>query len=384
MSIRERAFDAPERMSYVNALFIIGSLGTLITPAVLDAWSRLNWSAGRLGLIAGIELAGLALGSLTGLYWQRRWNWRAVTMPSLIVGIAGNVTCLGTDSFLMICAARAAVGMAGGYLCGVYSAYTANIANPVRMIAITTFVQIALEALFLFFAPSLSHLGAGGIFMVMALLFAVLIPLIQWVPQRWPEGGEPQPGTQEHTRSWRGYPILLSFVPFVVVQTGVYTFLGQFGEAAANLNSDEALRLVGISVIFSSLGSILAYGVDGRISLRGAIGGSVLVIGATLAAALHAGNSSGAFLVSISLLQIAWIFLNCMLYAALIQANNLLVAAASTVSCLGASLGTTALGFMFERGGLAGALQLAILSVVCTGILALPFIRHGRVQAAGS
>jgi hypothetical protein len=169
-----RAFDAPARMSYVNALFIIGSLGTLITPAVLESWSRLNWSAEGLGLIAGIELAGLGLGALSGLYWQQRWNWRTVAVPSLLAGVLGNLACLGADSYLVVCFARALVGIAGGFLCGVYSAYAANIVNPVRMIAITTFVQIALEALFIFFAPTLSHLGAGGLFVLMALLFALL------------------------------------------------------------------------------------------------------------------------------------------------------------------------------------------------------------------
>ena len=61
-------FDSLGRLAYVNALFIIGTLGTLITPAMLDGWAQLNWSATRLGAIAAIELAGLALGSLSGLY----------------------------------------------------------------------------------------------------------------------------------------------------------------------------------------------------------------------------------------------------------------------------------------------------------------------------
>ena len=67
-------------------------------------------------------------------------------------------------------------------------------------------------------------------------------------------------------------------------------------------------------------------------------------------------------LLSISVLQIAWIFLNCTLCAALINANNLLVPAASTVSCVGASCAATAMGTVFERGGLGGSLILAMVS----------------------
>jgi predicted MFS family arabinose efflux permease len=294
---------------------------------------------GGLGLIAGIELAGLGLGALSGLYWQQRWNWRTVAVPSLLAGVVGNLACLGADSYLVVCFARAMVGIAGGFLCGVYSAYAANIVNPVRMIAITTFVQIALEALFIFFAPTLSHLGAGGLFVLMALLFALLLPLIRLVPPRWPKEQCAQDGVTEHTPSWRGYWILAGFLPFLVVQTGVLTFLGQFADTAARLTGDQSLRIVGISVIFSALGSVLAYVLYGRTALRNAIAAAILVIGATLVAALRVGRTPAWFLIDISLLQIAWIFLNCMLYAALIQANNLLVPAASTLSCLGASIG---------------------------------------------
>ncbi len=372
---RSRAFDAAGRMAYVNALFIVGSLGTLITPAVLESWSRLNWGAERLGLVAGIELACLGLGSLSGLYWQRYWSWRIVTVASLVAGVAGNAACLGTDSFLLVCAARALVGSAGGCLCGVYSAFAANIANPVRMIAITTFVQIALEAVFIFFAPTLDHVRPGGLFMLMALLFGLLIPLIRLVPPSWPDARSADTGTVRHERSWRGYPILLGFAPFIVVQTGVYTFLGQFGEAAAGLSGDESLRIVGISVIFSALGSILAYVLDGKTALRGASGTAIAVIGITLIAALRPGASSGRFLLSISILQIAWIFLNCTLYAALIEANNLLVPAATTFSCLGAAFGATAMGFVFERGGLAGSLVLAMVALGITAAITVPFMQ---------
>ena len=87
-------FDSLPRLAYVNALFIIGTLGTLITPAMLEGWSRLRWTPTQLGVVAAIELAGLAAGSLSGLYWQTRWRWRQVALPSLIVGIACNAACM--------------------------------------------------------------------------------------------------------------------------------------------------------------------------------------------------------------------------------------------------------------------------------------------------
>ena len=40
-------FDSLPRLTYVNALFIIGTLGTLITPAMLEGWSHLRWNPTR-------------------------------------------------------------------------------------------------------------------------------------------------------------------------------------------------------------------------------------------------------------------------------------------------------------------------------------------------
>ena len=147
-------FDSLGRLAYVNALFIIGTLGTLITPAMLDGWAHLNWSATQLGAVAAIELAGLALGSLSGLYWQRRWRWRHVALLSILVAIAANAACVVVKDFPGVCVLRALVGLSGGFLTGLYSAVLANSRSPGRIIAVTTFIQIGVEAAFMFSAAS--------------------------------------------------------------------------------------------------------------------------------------------------------------------------------------------------------------------------------------
>lgn len=60
-------FDTLARLIYVNALFIVGTLGTLIAPALLES------------------------GSLSGLYWQRRWSWRQVALVATLEGIVCGV-----------------------------------------------------------------------------------------------------------------------------------------------------------------------------------------------------------------------------------------------------------------------------------------------------
>jgi DHA1 family inner membrane transport protein len=382
-----RGFDAPERKAYVNALFIIGTLGTLIAPALLEAWAKLHWTQGQLGFVAGIELAGLAVGSLSGLYWQRRWNWRHVALGALLVAVIANASCTVLDDFVSVCIARGAVGLAGGFLCGVYSAFLANIKSPGRMIAVTTFIQIAVEAVFLFSTTSVfDRLGSSGLFVLMAALLAILIPFLRVLPLRWPTAAPSSTrATGFETRSWRGYPLLLSFVPFVLVQTGVYTFLAEFGQLAAHLTVEQALRAIGISVVLSSLGSVAAYVLNDRAGLLLPIGAATTVMIATMCAMILGSRSAPMFLGYISLLQIAWIFLNCYLYSALIDANNLLVPAATPLSSFGSALGASAMGYVLQHGGLIGSLWLAVGALGLTALLTTPFLaplRHRKTTPA--
>jgi predicted MFS family arabinose efflux permease len=373
-------FDSLPRLAYVNALFIIGTLGTLITPAMLEGWSHLRWTPTQLGMVAAIELAGLGAGSLSGLYWQTRWRWRHVALPSLIVAIAGNAACTVVRDYTGVCVLRALVGVSGGLLAALYSAVLANSRSPGRIIAVTTFIQIGVEAAFMFSTSSVfDRLGSSGLFILMAALFVVLLPFLSLLPPAWPRMLAATQKAQETHASRRAYPLLLSFIPFIVVQTGVYTFLGEFGRVAANLSVDATLRAIGISVVLSSLGSVAAYVLNDRLGLRLPIGGAILLMIAMLLGMILGSRSAALFVFYISLLQIGWIFLNCYLYSALIDANNLLVPAATPASTVGSVIGASAMGYVFDHGGMMSALALSMGSMMLTAILTLPFLRSHPV-----
>jgi hypothetical protein len=84
-------------------------------------------------------------------------------------------------------------------------------------------------------------------------------------------------------------------------------------------------------------------------------------------------------------LQIGWICLNCYLYSVLIDANNLLVPAATPLSTFGSAIGGEPMGYVLEHNGLVGTLALSIGALVVTALLTLPFLRAGgrTVATAG-
>jgi predicted MFS family arabinose efflux permease len=280
---------------------------------------------------------------------------------------------------------RALVGVSGGLLTALYSAVLANSRSPGRVIAVTTFIQIGVEAAFMFSAASVfERLGGSGLFVVMAALFIMLLPFLALLPAKWPTATTDDPRAPEGPqRSWRAYPLLLSFVPFIVVQAGVYTFLGEFGRGAANLSIEATLHAIGISVVLSSLGSVAAYWLNDRIGLRLPIGAAVLLMTGMLFGMILGSRSAALFLFYISLLQIGWIFLNCYLYSALIDANNLLVPAATPSSALGSVVGASAMGYVLDHGGMIGSLTLTVGSMLLTALLTMPFLRSRPRQPVG-
>jgi predicted MFS family arabinose efflux permease len=379
-------FDPLGRLIYVNALFIVGTLGTLITPAILESWATLQWSQSQLGLVAALELVTLASGSLSGLYWQRRWSWRHVAFVSLVLAIVANLACVIQHRFVIVCIARSAAGLAGGFLCAIYSAFLANTRSPGKVIAVTNFIMIGIEALFIFCAATVfQRLGSNGLFMLMAALSAILLPLLGFLPSGWPGGdrGDARHPSASQNRSLIGYMLVLAFVPYIMVQTGVYTFLGEFGRQVAHLSAEQSLRIIGISVVFSSLGSVGAYVLNDRAGFVLPIGGAIAMTGSMMFAMIFASRSPLMFLLNISLLQIGWIALGCYLYSALIHYNNLLVPAATSLSSFGSAFGAGAVGFVLTHGGVTATLILTTGALALTAMLTIPvLIRARQVEKA--
>jgi len=374
-------FDPIGRLIYVDALFIVGTLGTLIAPAILESWATLQWSQSKLGLVAALELVTLASGSLSGLYWQRRWPWRHVALVSLVLAIVANLACVVQHGFVIVCIARSAAGLAGGLLCAIYSAFLANTKSPGKVIAVTNFIMIGIEALFVFCAATVfTQLGSNGLFILMTALSAMLVPLLGVLPRGWPEDNRSDArhpsGSQKQSQI--GYLLLVAFVPYIMVLSGVYTFFGEFGRLVAHLSAEQSLRTIGISVVFSSLGSVAAYVLNDRTGFVLPIGGAIALTSGMMFAMIFASRSPSLFLFNISLLQIAWIALGCYLYSALIHYNNLLVPAATSLSSFGSAFGAGAVGFVLEHGGVKATLILTTGALALTAMLTIPALIQAR------
>jgi hypothetical protein len=126
---------------------------------------------------------------------------------------------------------------------------------------------------------------------------------------------------------------------------------------------------------------VAAYSLNDRIGFKLPIGGAVLLMTGMLFGMILGSRSAALFLFYISLLQIGWIFLNCYLYSALIDANNLLVPAATPFSALGSVAGASAMGYVLDHTGIIGSLTLTVGSMLLTALLTMPFLRSHAADA---
>jgi predicted MFS family arabinose efflux permease len=371
----ETNFDAAPALACASALFILGTLSTLITPAVLQGWAgQFHWTESRLGGIATVELVGLALGSTSAFFWQRRARWRRIGRWSILVIVVTNAACVFSDSFMALCGLRFISGVAGGVLVGVYTAYLSNTRSPERFLAVTTLAQITTQAALMSLSSVLlAHWGVNGMYAMLGGSVAILLPTLRFLPPGWPQSapavdGEAAPAAVSG-RAWiLGVLILAAFIPFEIFQGGTFAFLHQFGLLGAHLQSSETLHVIGVAAIVSALGPIAAYFLADRAGVFVPLAGSILIMLAMMVGLTNAPYSALLMLFYLSVMQATWLFAICYLYAGLIMVNNRLTQVASPVSaiCLGA--GASLMAMAIEWRGLAGIFW---LSFICLGLVAV-------------
>jgi predicted MFS family arabinose efflux permease len=373
-------FESPAAAAFASALFIFGPLSTLITPALLAGCAeQFQWSPARLGWIASADLIGMLFGSLTAFYWQRRSSWRRVTVMAIILLIAVNTVCALSDDFYMIASLRLLSGTAEGILIAVYTAYLANARSPERLLAITTFFQIVAQAVMMVAAGFLvRRFGMNGIYGLLSICVIVLLPMVRLLPRGWPDQAiDEDKGSARLVplRKWlTGSLVLAALAAFEVFQGGTFAFLNQFG-SRAGLTPADTLSVVGLSTVGSLLGPLAAFALGERLGVAGPLAASCALL-AILMSELTIGApvSSTVLVVELGLLQAAWLFAICYLYAGLIKVNNILTQAGTPISSLALAGGSSLTGVVLQQHGSVGLLWIALLCLGLTAGLAVPTI----------
>jgi predicted MFS family arabinose efflux permease len=158
-----------------NALPIV--VGALVDGAGLEP-SHAGW-------LGSLELAGMAVSALMlapriGTLSLRRLGLGAALLAALAHGLSAWV-----DGFVALAALRLLAGLGEGAIVGVGNALIAASRDPDRFAARVEIVGGFAAALLLVALPYAAVLGAQrGVFLAMAAIVCVCMPVIAWIPDR--------------------------------------------------------------------------------------------------------------------------------------------------------------------------------------------------------
>ncbi len=255
-----------------KAIFASTAMGTaaiimfLLLPLLVGAVAEtIDTTPRQLGILASSDLFGFGMGSLVGLFWARKVNWRSAGLVLLVallitnlfsISVAENITTLSTSRLLS--------GIVQGSLCAIYSAHISDTLKPERYYAYFLAAQTAAGGIGLLLLPN--FIGGWGVAAVIAgqiILTALSLVLVAlWMPR----GGFSRVTAEGHSIAinWKlTLPALMGLVAFFVAQGGVWAYMERIGNSQG-LSAQFVGIVLSVAMGGSFIGSLIASAVDLR------------------------------------------------------------------------------------------------------------------------
>lgn len=385
--------DFRNRM-FLAALIIPGVAATesfAILPVMLGIVAR-GWGLTdeMLGILASIELAGLALGTLAAVMLMRQWGIRRTAFRAMLMLMLANTAALMAPNLAWLMALRALAGLAAGAGLAICYVNLAHTSHPERNFAIFTLIQLLLGAIGLFTLPFLADLiGWGapyGLLGVSALLgmLATLLPLTPDDPDKDNQAAPDNPDNMAApapSASFRqNRPGLLALIGvgcYFIGITAVWAYMDRIGSELP-LTPARIATIVAASQIVAMAGAASASLLAGRLSLTTSLAaGSLMTITGIIT--LVFAHEMVAFALAVAMISFAWNYVTAPQFAAvaLVDTDGALAGLMSTVTGVGAAAGP-AFGAGLVGHGFTPLLVTGALLIVMSLLLIWPACQPAR------
>ena len=367
------------------SLLTIGPLALAMMPVLMIGLSeRFHWSEAKSGLIATIELGALALASISGLLWQRRWNWRWLAIVATLVIVVANLAASQVSGFAGLSCARVIAGAGSGMLVALYFAFLPGTRSPDRIGSIATFAQVITQVGG-YYASSwlLQRWGLSGLYVLIAIVATLLLPFVKWIPTGPGPLEEPPPDRRNDPKRTVGNRLpgiagLLANAFLFAALTGVYAFFGEFGQKIAQLSDEQTVHAIALAAALALLGPVASYLISRRFGFLWPILGSAVGVMVVFALLAHGGYGYVGFLVFISLLLILWNFAQPYSWAIMVVVDERLTVAVPGAQFAGIAVGPAIMGFAIQRTGVGGGAWLALSMMILYLFLIMPLCALSR------
>ena len=240
-------------------LALVGFNFVNIMPLFLGAAAdEFGWNESRLGYLAAVEMAGMALSSLAALVWIHKVVWYRAARIAVFVIVLGNLVTFRVQDYELLLAVRATIGFFGDGVCTVIAMSVLGEADePERAFGANMVALGILLALNFYMIPRLTpHWGldaAAGVLMLQAL---IVLPLLRWIPEH-SKKVESHPDTvlsRPRSVALRGLSVVLGWY----IGIGAFWAFVERMAVTANLSAEDTGAILSIGALSGLVGGILA------------------------------------------------------------------------------------------------------------------------------
>jgi len=288
---------------------VLVGYGVLVgIPVISTAWvTKLGFTEVEVGRVAGMDLGGLAAGSIFTAWIIQKVNRRILVFFGIVIAVAANALCIRYVDYETVLYLRFFSGFGSGIYTSVAVAVFGMSIRPALAYNLMLFSFAFSQALEMQVLPQLSM---NGIYTAFIVCFLLTLPFLGWL-QSYPlsknnDHKEFQP--RQTGKKFSLVPWICLFAIFLTyINIGAYWTYIELAALSANTNAD----LVGSTLVWASFCSLLGCFIATLLSNRFGLIRPLLIALVTMATGvglLSFGITEPKFLMSVFTFNMLWIF----------------------------------------------------------------------------
>ncbi|MDC3239878.1 MFS transporter [Gammaproteobacteria bacterium] len=288
---------------------VLVGYGVLVgIPVISTAWvTKLGFTEVEVGRVAGMDLGGLAVGSIFTAWIIQKVNRRILVFFGIVIAVAANALCIRYVDYETVLYLRFMSGFGSGIYTSVAVAVFGMSIRPALAYNLMLFSFAFSQALEMQVLPQLSM---NGIYTAFIVCFLATLPFLGWL-QSYPlskNNDHRQAQPRQTRKKFSLVPWICLFAIFLTyINIGAYWTYIELAALSANTNAD----LVGSTLVWASFCSLLGCFIATLLSNRFGLIRPLLIALITMATGvglLSFGITEPKFLMSVFTFNILWIF----------------------------------------------------------------------------
>lgn len=345
-------------LSAVAAVCGFGLISYAGLPIMVGAtMENLALSEADVGLLYTLEFLAAALSSIIIAPCTGKINRRNIALSGALIAILGNVLSALWCSYETLLVFRALTGLGAGLVLACGNATLSNARHPARMSGLLNVFFAGLLLILMILLPALENSWAlPGVFMGLTGIMLFLVPLISLMPEYAISTNTVTVVTENSTSdgilSGAGIAIFIVFFLFTLRDNMAWSFAERIG-VEVDYTTAEVGTLLSIQGVLGLLGPIVATIIGFKMGVKFPVIFGIIFAGLTTFGVFLSVSIPSLFIMSLMCWTAAYFYAIAYLtaYAATLDQDGRIVAAAGSAMVLGVAAGPAISGYLITYGG---------------------------------